>query len=67
MLLAHANMIYRLVYANKNKHDADDILREVFIRFAVILDSATRTHEGMVYKSYHKLFEYIPEKFWREE
>lgn len=31
---AHANMIYRLAYARtKNKHDADDILQEVFIRF----------------------------------
>jgi RNA polymerase sigma-70 factor (ECF subfamily) len=38
--LEHANMVYRLAYARtKSKHDADDILQEVFIR---LMTSNTR-------------------------
>lgn len=41
--LEHANMIYRLAYARtKSKHDADDILQEVFIR---LINSKTRFND----------------------
>ena len=45
----YGNMVYRLAFARlQNRHDADDIFQEVFLRYV-----RRGTQEGVVFAYYH--------------
>ena len=48
----YSDMVYRLAFARvKNKHDADDILQEVFLRFIKAKDKVENEETGSLFRN----------------